>query len=87
MHSKNLYDALKILTQEQLAQLNEEMLNSNSGNITMSDRFKKKMNRMFRKQLGINCNIPHPEADNVYERMCSKIIGFFLATANRIRRR
>lgn len=39
-----------------------------------SDRFKIRMNRIFREQAGIK-NIPHPEVDNLYERVRSGIIG------------
>ncbi len=38
-----------------------------------SDRFKRKMNRVFRERVGTE-KIPHPEVDNTYERIRSKII-------------
>ena len=33
-----------------------------------SDKFKIRMNRVFREQAGIK-NVPHPEVDNFYERI------------------
>ena len=46
------------------------------GGVTMeefSDRFKLKMNRVFREQAGIK-NISHPEVDILYERIRSSIV-------------
>lgn len=37
-----------------------------------SKGFKRKMNRLFREEAGIE-NIPHPEVDNLWERMRSRI--------------
>ena len=49
-----------------------------------SDRFKVKMNRLFREQVGTN-KIPHPEVDNLYERIRSGLIRIFLLMRHRIR--
>ena len=38
----------------------------------LSKRFKRKMNRFFREEVGTE-NIPHPEVDNLWERLRSKI--------------
>lgn len=38
--------------------------------VTCPVKFKKKMNRLFREELGTN-KIPHPEVDNTYERVRS----------------
>lgn len=51
-----------------------------------SDRFKIRMNRIFREQAGIK-NIPHPEVDNLYERVRSGIIRIYLLMAHRIRKK
>ncbi|MBE6811075.1 MAG: hypothetical protein E7521_08495 [Ruminococcaceae bacterium] len=51
-----------------------------------SDRFKKKMNRLFREQVGSN-QIPHPEVDNNYEKIRSKIIRIYLLAILRIKKR
>lgn len=59
------------------------------GGVTMeefSDRFKLKMNRVFREQAGIK-NIPHPEVDNLYERIRSSIIRVFLLSIHRIKKK
>ena len=48
-----------------------------------SDRFKIRMNRIFREQAGIK-KIPHPEVDNPYERVRSGIIRAYLLIINRI---
>ena len=51
-----------------------------------SDRFKIRMNRVFRKQEGIK-NIPHPEVDNFYERVRSGIIRIYLLMAHRLQKK
>ena len=59
------------------------------GGVTMeefSDRFKLKMNRVFREQAGIK-NISHPEVDNLYERIRSSIVRAVLLFVHRIRKR
>lgn len=48
----------------------------------LSDRFKKKMNRLFREQVGI-MKIPHPEVDNLYERARSAIVRAYFVAKNR----
>ena len=49
-----------------------------------SDRFKIRMNRVFREQAGIK-KIPHPEVDNLYERVRSGIIRTYLLMAHRLK--
>ena len=49
-----------------------------------SDKFKIRMNRVFREQAGIK-KIPHPEVDNLYERVRSGIIRTYLLTAHRLK--
>jgi len=39
-----------------------------------SIRFKRKMNRVFREQIGLLDKIPHPEVDNLFEQYRSKLI-------------
>ena len=51
-----------------------------------SDRFKIRMNRVFRERAGIK-NIPHPEVDNLYERVRSSIIRTYLLTAHRLQKK
>ena len=43
-----------------------------------SEKFRRNINRIFREQLGAKNRIPHPEVDNIFERMRSRIIRFFL---------
>lgn len=52
----------------------------------LSNRIKKKMNRLFREQAGIE-NIPHPEVDNPFERIRSKIIRKYLLAIYHIKRK
>ena len=51
-----------------------------------SDRFKIRMNRIFREQAGIK-NIPHPEVDNLYERVRSGIIRIYLLIMHNIKKK
>ena len=41
-----------------------------------TDDFKIKMNRIFREYAGIK-KVPHPEVDNLYERIRSRIVRVF----------
>ena len=52
----------------------------------LSDRFKKRMNRLFREQCGIK-DIPHPEVDNLYERIRSGFIRTYLLIIHRIKKK
>lgn len=52
----------------------EEKFQKQSGtHFRVSKKFKKRINRLFREQLGIKC-IPHPEVDNAFERTRSCLI-------------
>ena len=51
-----------------------------------SDRFKIRINRIFREQAGIK-KIPHPEVDNLYERVRSCIIRAFLLVIHRVKKK
>lgn len=50
-----------------------------------SDRFKIRINRIFREQAGIK-KISHPEVDNFYERVRSGIIRTCLLTVHRLQK-
>ena len=41
-----------------------------------SIHFKRKMNRVFREQVGLLDKIPHPEADNLFEKYRSTMIYY-----------
>ena len=65
-----LYEAFALLAEEQKPKATDE--------IVFSHRFKRKINRLFREQVGIpDACIPHPEEDTVYERLRSRVIRFF----------
>lgn len=49
----------------------------------LSVRARKNLNRMFRETVG-SSNIPHPEVDNYYELIRSKIVRFFKVIIFRI---
>ena len=51
-----------------------------------SDKFKIRMNRVFREQAGIK-KIPHPDVDNLYERVRSGIIRTYLLAAHRLQKK
>ena len=52
----------------------------------LSDNFKRKINRLFREQAGIK-NVPHPEVDNLYEKIRSGIIRKYLMKRNRLKKK
>ncbi len=47
-------------------------------NHMLSKKYRRSMNRIFREQIGSKKYIPHPEADNSYERFRSSIIRAIL---------
>lgn len=49
----------------------------------LSVRARKNLNRLFRETVG-SSNIPHPEVDNYYELIRSKIVRFFKVIIFRI---
>lgn len=49
---------------------------------TPTDKEKKCMNRLFRERVGGDY-LPHPEVDNAYERIRSRIVRAFLLLANK----
>lgn len=49
-----------------------------------SDKFKKRMNRLFREQMGGNHAL-HPEVDNTYERIRSRILRLLLVLRHRLK--
>lgn len=49
---------------------------------TFSNNFKKKMNRLFREQVGIK-EIPHPEVDTLFEKIRSSIIVTYYKIINK----
>lgn len=54
-------------------------------NMSFSNDFKVKMNRVFREQGGIK-NIPHPEVDTAYERYRSYIVRKWLVIKNHFKK-
>lgn len=51
-----------------------------------SNDFKKKMNRVFREYAGIK-EIPHPEVDNLYEKIRSGIVRSFILIIHRTKKK
>lgn len=68
-----LKEAFMEACRQELEELDEQIEDID---MERDDKFKRKMNRLFREELGSK-NIPHPEADNVCERVRSGIICFF----------
>ena len=53
--------------------------------IEFSDKFKKRINRLFREEVGSK-RAMCPEVDNVYERMRSRVIRAKLVTENKLQK-
>lgn len=73
-----LYDAFDLMAKQESEKMNEEMKGQE---ITFSNDFKIKMNRLFREQAGIE-KVPHPEVDTNYERCRSYIVRKWLVIIN-----
>jgi len=79
-----LYEAFDLLAKREAAQWDAAMAEAEE--MEYSDQFKKCMNRMFRERIGIK-KIPHPEVDNLYERMRSGFIRFWRVAFRPLRRK
>lgn len=53
--------------------------------IEFSDKFKKRINRLFREEVGSK-RAMYPEVDNAYERMRSRVIRAKLVTENKLQK-
>ena len=74
MSEKNIYEEMGIELID--PKILEEFDNLPKEKVVLSKKFKRKMNRLFREKLGID-RIPHPEVDNFYERLRSKLVVAF----------
>lgn len=64
---------------------NVEASEKSNSEIEFSDRFKKRINRLFREQVGSK-RAMYPEVDNVYEKMRSRVIRAKLVTVNKLQK-
>ncbi len=69
-----LYKALDEYAKQEAKSIGKEIGNRT---VEFSDRFKRKMNRVFREQMGAKKAL-HPEVDNLYERIRSFIVRKWL---------
>lgn len=60
-------------------------LTADKPEVEFSDRFKRRMNRLFREQVGTK-RAMHPEVDNWYERTRSCIVRGVLVTADKTKK-
>ena len=61
-------------------------IDSDDTEIEWSVKFKRKMNRLFRERVGSK-RAMHPEVDNAYERIRSKIIYNFYRITDKIKKK
>lgn len=64
---------------------NVETLRTSTDDIEFSDRFKKRINRLFREKVGSK-RAMYPEVDNAYEKIRSKVIRTKLVTVNKLKK-
>lgn len=64
---------------------NEENLMENAPDYEFSDRFKRRMNRLFRERAGFKKAV-HPEVDNGFERTRSRIVRAELVAIDKLKR-
>ncbi len=79
---KAIAEACRLKVEEELRELDEEMKDFH---YEPSDRFKRKMNRLFREQVGSK-NVPHPEVDTPYEKFRSFWVRRFLLLQDKIKK-
>lgn len=78
---KALTEACKMYAEEEVRRIDEAMKDYN---YEPSNRFKIKMNRLFREQVGSK-NIPHPEVDTPFEKFRSNCIRRYLVLEHRLK--
>lgn len=78
---KAIAEACRLKVEEELRELDEEMKDFH---YEPSDRFKRKMNRLFREQVGSK-KVPHPEVDTLFERIRSNCVRRYLVLEDRIK--
>ena len=72
---KIIKEILSLKSEEELLQMDEKFGIVTGEHFTISTKLKTRLNRYVREELKFK-NIPHPEADNRYERFRSRIICF-----------
>ncbi len=75
-------EACRIHAEYEIKQIEESM---EEYDYEPSDRFKRKMNRLFREQVGSK-NIPHPEVDTAAERFRSSLVRRCLVIGDKLRK-
>lgn len=79
---ERLYEALNMYSMKRAERIDEEIKIADI-NTEFSDKFKIKMNRLYRELLGGKKAL-HPEVDRCYERIRSRIIYFLFYRRKRL---
>ncbi len=74
--------AFQRVAEEELREIEKE----ETVDIDLSDRFKKRTNRLFRERVGSK-KVPHPEVDNAWERFKSFWMKMFFDVYDNIERK
>lgn len=72
---KIIKEILSLKNEEELLQMDEKFGMVTGEHFAISVKMKRRLNRYVREKLKFK-NIPHPEADNKFERLRSRIICF-----------
>ena len=75
LEEKDLYELLKIEPID--PKIIENFEKQPKEEIILTKKFKRKMNRIFREKL-CSSKIPHPEVDNLFEKLRSNIISIIV---------
>ena len=87
MTEQEFDDVLKVALRKYVENTveNEEKLMANAPDFEFSDRFKRRMNRLFRERAGFKKAV-HPEVDNGFERTRSHIVRAELVAIDKLKR-
>lgn len=87
MTEQKFDDVLKVALRKYVENTveNEDKLMANAQDFEFSDRFKRRMNRLFRERAGFKKAV-HPEVDNGFERTRSRIVRAELVAIDKLKR-
>ena len=79
-------EALRHCVEEEMKEIDERIAQASTEEFEFSDKYKIRMNRMFRERVGVKDKIPYPEVDTKFERCRSSLVRRFLIIENRLQK-
>ena len=77
---------MQLYVEEEMKEIDERIARAGIEEFEFSDRYKIRMNRMFREQVGVKDKIPYPDVDNKYEKFRSTLVRRLLFIEDRLQK-